>query len=226
MQPRCAALFLLLASLATCTIDNPRLCQGRPCPDLSGPGGPDLGDLAAPADLAASMGSDGGACNRDDRCGPGCVDCRLGGAPFCSADGTRCVVCRKDADCGAGNFCQGERCQLCDRHDHCGPQCGVCTGSAHPSCSPGLRCTCVMPSDCGSSTADRCEGGVCTRACLSAGDCASAPAGKACLGLTERRCGCNGAADCAQGSTCQGGACVCGATVCPQDRRCVSGACQ
>lgn len=220
MQPRPALVVLLLASLASCTIENPRLCQGLPCP--AGPG-----DLAASPDLSAPLSGDGGPCNRDDRCGPACADCRVGGAPFCSADGTRCVVCRRDADCGPGNFCEGERCQLCNRHDHCGPQCGVCTGSAHPSCSPALRCTCVMPTDCGGGTADRCESGACTRACLSAGDCADAPAGKACLGgLTDRRCGCSSAADCAAGSSCQGGSCACGGTVCPQSKRCVSGACQ
>lgn len=106
------------------------------------------------------------SCTTDRRCGERCESCG-GDTPYCLSDGTvasaRCVRCRNDADCDAGDLCDvitgqcsmgcnqtcgqgtvchGDRCVECYANTHC-PCGGVCDearGQCITGCDSSIDC--------------------------------------------------------------------------------------
>lgn len=172
-------------------------------------------------------------CQSNDQCGPSCVRCS-GATPIC--DGTKCVECTKDAECGNGKVCRQELCVPCTADDACaGNSCNCCPSSMHclknqsnqyicgacqrdedcpgKHCDPNtLRCTdvaaaCVAQD--GDST-DRCSG-----------SCELCPAERPHCLLGSVCVACRSDLECAQGSYCESGDCL----PCVTDRRC-GGSCR
>ncbi|HRI48586.1 MAG TPA: outer membrane exchange protein TraA family protein [Pseudomonadota bacterium] len=168
-------------------------------------------------------------CQSNDQCGPSCMKCS-GATPVC--DGSRCVECTKDAECGNGNVCRDERCVPCTTKEACaGNSCSCCPGTLQCLKTPGnqyicgecqrdeecpdqrcdpytLRCT-ATASSCvqDSNPRERC-GAACERCSDERPHCLL---GSLCVA-------CRSDLDCAQGSYCESGDCL----PCTTDRRCGS----
>jgi len=106
-------------------------------------------------------------CTTDKRCGSRCKAC-ADDTPFCKTDGTvqgsTCVGCVENADCGPGGTCNRDT-------NTCGPTscsvtCGedtVCSGSECVQCFADAHCPCGGTCDTATNT--------CTTLCNDSGDC-------------------------------------------------------
>jgi hypothetical protein len=114
---------------------------------------------------------------------------------------------------------------LCTTAERCGLECSRCLGTAHQTCD-GTKCICGNAMNCG--VGETCKNGTCQKDCLVDLDCSTALAGRVCISLMDRRCGCrNKDEHCPRGTTsCRESVCMCGATVCRADQTCVEGVCQ
>jgi hypothetical protein len=119
----------------------------------------------------------------------------------CNAEGTACVSCVFDDDCGDGAWCNAGSCEPCDDVSRCGPDCLACSTPPDVFCFGGVTggCgECAVDGDCVSTA--WCNVGVC----------------EICAGDDPLHCG----TDCAVcGSAtpfCQGGIC----TECTADDNC------
>lgn len=104
------------------------------------------------ADTARTYASSG-ACN-DGVCTYAATETSC---PHGCASGA-CKDCVSDGDCPSGKWCDASTCVDCGDTSHCGPSCGVCSGTT-PACSgTGVGCQCVGDS-CGGGS--YCSGGRC-----------------------------------------------------------------
>jgi Cys-rich repeat protein len=140
-----------------------------------------------------------------------------------------CPKCTSNAQCGAGEVCDGETCNACSSDSQCGPQ-AKCTAT-----HTGFQCTCSGDADCASGA---CASGVCeapspTTASCNAG--ASCPKGQGCVNGVCGACStfedCNptsrGAFGPLSGFACVNGTCAACTTnsQCGGGQACVGGTC-
>jgi outer membrane exchange protein TraA len=108
------------------------------------------------------------SCTADRRCGARCESCG-GDTPYCLSDGTvgsaRCVRCRNDGDCPAG--------------DQCDVTTGQCSAGCTQTCGPGTVCDGTRCVECFANSHCACGGvcdvalGQCISGCDSSTDCAA-----------------------------------------------------
>ncbi len=193
-------------------------------------------DGHCPADRHCTLAPDF-ACAEGQRL-PACAPCGESGVcgfdQVCVADtGFLCLtVCRDNAACPQGTFCDGEVCRSdflcggldCRRDDDCE---GACLGGA---CTP--RQACVAETDCAEGWA--CRTGRCIPMdppCFGAAECQPGRlcvGGRCVVGAPERACApCNGPNQCASPALCidvdgQGARCIafCGRDGCPDGLEC------
>ena len=151
----------------------------------------DPGTLTCVSTMAPAC-DDGIDCTRDSCTEPAGACAHVPDDAFCPDDGSRCDpmagcvggVCRRDADCDDGRFCNGA--------ETCGPE---------GRCLPGPAIGCADMIDC---TVDTCSESV--RGCVSTPDSSRCPMGLLCDvaagGCSARRC--RSAAECQDGAFCNG----------------------
>ncbi|AKQ70749.1 Glutamate synthase [NADPH] large chain [Myxococcus hansupus] len=107
------------------------------------------------------------SCTTNRHCGPRCGTCE-GDTPFClsngSVQGSTCVGCRDDADCGSGVCNPATR--TCENTGACAVTCDegtVCNGTACVECFADAHCPCGGTCDVASNT--------CSTSCADSGDC-------------------------------------------------------
>ncbi|MFP2910684.1 outer membrane exchange protein TraA family protein [Pyxidicoccus sp. 3LFB2] len=107
------------------------------------------------------------ASTTDRHCGPRGTACE-GDTPFCLSDGSvqgsACVGCRDNADCGSGQCNPTTR--TCDNAGACAVTCDeglVCNGSTCVECFADAHCPCGGTCDVSANT--------CTTSCKDSGDC-------------------------------------------------------
>ncbi len=107
------------------------------------------------------------SCTTNRHCGPRCGTCE-GDTPFClsngSVQGSTCVGCRDDADCGSGACNPTTR--TCENTGACAVTCDegtVCNGTACVECFADAHCPCGGTCDVASNT--------CSTSCADSGDC-------------------------------------------------------
>jgi hypothetical protein len=176
------------------------------------------------ADCApAGQWCDNGTCKMcitDAHCGQACTNCTaLNPVQICDANGSACVQCTIDSQCGPGKWCNNKVCAACNTAQHCGTTCAACSGNK-PDCS-GSACVCNATS-CGAGAA--CSGGSCVP-CTTPASCG--PSCVACSGTTPScggatvGCQCTTSPDSCGGTTswCNAGTCAaCGSGSCGNGR--------
>nr|QAT78126.1 TraA [Myxococcaceae bacterium] len=107
------------------------------------------------------------SCTTDRHCGERCGACE-GDTPFCLSDGSvqgsTCVGCRSDSDCGSGQ-CNPET-RTCENAGACAVTCEqglVCDGASCVECFADAHCPCGGTCDVATNT--------CTTSCDDSGDC-------------------------------------------------------
>ena len=107
------------------------------------------------------------SCTTDRHCGARCGACE-GTTPFClsngSVQGSACVGCRDDSDCGSGRCNTATR--TCENAGACAVTCDkglVCNGSTCVECFADAHCPCNGTCDVSTNT--------CSTACVDSGDC-------------------------------------------------------
>jgi outer membrane exchange protein TraA len=107
------------------------------------------------------------SCTTDRHCGERCTACE-GDTPFCLSDGSvqgsACVGCREDADCGSGRCNPTTR--TCENAGACAVTCDqglVCNGSSCVECFADAHCPCGGTCDLSTNT--------CSTSCKDSGDC-------------------------------------------------------
>jgi len=107
------------------------------------------------------------SCTTNRHCGPRCGACE-GDTPFClsngSVQGSTCVGCRDDADCGSGVCDPATR--TCENSGACAVTCEqgtVCNGTACVECFADAHCPCGGTCDVATNT--------CSTSCADSGDC-------------------------------------------------------
>ncbi|ABF92745.1 conserved domain protein [Myxococcus xanthus DK 1622] len=107
------------------------------------------------------------SCTTDKHCGPRCGACD-GDTPFClsngTAQGSTCVGCTDDGDCGSG-VCNPTT-RTCENSGACAVTCEpgtVCDGTSCVECFADAHCPCGGTCDTATNT--------CSTACSDSGDC-------------------------------------------------------
>ncbi|AGC48755.1 hypothetical protein MYSTI_07483 [Myxococcus stipitatus DSM 14675] len=157
--PECNTASACGPSCATCPGDRPYCLDGQVCvqcrTDLECGGG------------QFCVSGECSACTTDKHCGTRCEACDVD-APFCLSDGSpqgsSCVGCRTNEDCGSGQCNPTTR--TCENAGACAVTCDaglVCDGAACVQCFADAHCPCGGTCDLGSNT--------CTTSCENSGDC-------------------------------------------------------
>nr|QAT78131.1 TraA [Cystobacter armeniaca] len=142
-----------------CPSDRPYCMDGQVCVECRS-------DLEC-GDGRFCVSGECASCTTDKRCGDRCEACP-GEAPFCLTDGTTqgssCVGCLENADCGPGGTCDPTT-RTCSAST-CAVSCGegsVCYGDACVECFADAHCPCGGTCDTALNT--------CTTSCVDSNDC-------------------------------------------------------
>ncbi|MFP2928528.1 outer membrane exchange protein TraA family protein [Pyxidicoccus sp. 3LG] len=146
-------------SCAKCPGDRPYCLDGEVCVQCRN-------DMECGDDQFCLSG-ECSSCTTDRHCGDRCEACE-GDTPFCLSDGSvqgsACVGCRSDDDCGSGQCNPTTR--TCENAGACAVTCDaglVCDGSACVQCFADAHCPCGGTCDLGTNS--------CSTSCLDSGDC-------------------------------------------------------